>query len=141
MDFKSILVPVDIWESPAPQRHILVAAGIARSCSCPIRAITVLPDAEVIRRYVHSIVTFDQAITTIKEELQALIKRTSPADIKWTCDVVRGEIYKEILAAQKAQEIDLIVMPAHRPKITDFLIGSNAEKVARHASCSVLIVR
>ncbi|MBS28951.1 MAG: hypothetical protein CL566_08540 [Alphaproteobacteria bacterium] len=36
---------------------------------------------------------------------------------------------------------DIIVIPAHRPYVGDYLLGSNAARVARHADQSVLIVR
>ena len=36
---------------------------------------------------------------------------------------------------------DLIVMPAHRLKLQDYLLGTNTAKVVRHAQCSVLVVR
>ncbi len=35
----------------------------------------------------------------------------------------------------------LVVMAAHDPRITDYLIGSNAAHVVLHAPCSVLVVR
>jgi universal stress protein F len=36
---------------------------------------------------------------------------------------------------------DLIIMPAHRLKLQDYLLGTNTAKVVRHALCSVLVVR
>jgi nucleotide-binding universal stress UspA family protein len=33
------------------------------------------------------------------------------------------------------------VLEAYRPDLKDYLLGSNAEKVARHAKQSVLVVR
>jgi nucleotide-binding universal stress UspA family protein len=36
---------------------------------------------------------------------------------------------------------DLIIMPAHRLKLQDYLLGTNTAKVVRHAQCSVLVVR
>ena len=55
--------------------------------------------------------------------------------------VAYGSVYKEILRVAAGLPADLIVMAAHRPQPGDFLIGSNAERVARRAPCSVLLVR
>ena len=36
---------------------------------------------------------------------------------------------------------DLIVVGSHRPVMSDYLLGSNAKTIVRHAQCSVLVVR
>ena len=38
-------------------------------------------------------------------------------------------------------EPDVVVMAAHRPSPKEYLLGANAARVARHAGCSILIVR
>jgi universal stress protein F len=52
-----------------------------------------------------------------------------------------GGVYPEILAEAEACGADLIVIGSHRPAMSTYLLGSNAKTVARHATCSVLIVR
>ena len=49
---------------------------------------------------------------------------------------------EEIVKYAKANGIDLIVMGTHgRGAVAQFLVGSVAQKVVRHASCPVLTVR
>lgn len=55
--------------------------------------------------------------------------------------VVQGAIYDEILKAIKNLGPVTVVVGAHRPELRDYLIGPNAARVARHADCSVYIVR
>ena len=55
--------------------------------------------------------------------------------------VESGTVYKEIVEAAKDLNIDQIVMGAHRPSLADFLLGPNTARVARHAGCSVTVVR
>lgn len=56
--------------------------------------------------------------------------------------VVESEIRSGILNVAADYQADLIVLGSHgRKGVERFLIGSVAESVARHASCSVLIVR
>lgn len=52
-----------------------------------------------------------------------------------------GPVYREILAQAEADDTDLIVIGCHKPSAAVFLLGSNADKVARHAACSVYMVR
>ena len=52
-----------------------------------------------------------------------------------------GSIYREILAQAKEDKSDLIVIGCHRPDLADYLLGPNAARVVRHASCSVFVVR
>ena len=46
-----------------------------------------------------------------------------------------------IIEMVEEKHIDLVVMAAHDPRVTDYLIGSNAAHVVLHAPCSVLVVR
>ena len=55
--------------------------------------------------------------------------------------VENGTVYKEIVEAARELKIDQIVMGAHRPSLADFLLGPNSARVARHAGCSVTVVR
>ena len=56
--------------------------------------------------------------------------------------VVRnGTVYREIVEAAKDLDIRQIVMGAHRPSLADFLLGPNSARVARHAGCTVTVVR
>jgi nucleotide-binding universal stress UspA family protein len=55
--------------------------------------------------------------------------------------VTEGKIYREILNAARTIGADLIVMGSHHPELRDYLLGPNADKVVRHADCSVMVVR
>jgi len=55
--------------------------------------------------------------------------------------VLHGDVYREILGAAGTLDVDLIVLLAHRPGLSDYLLGSNAARIARHARRSVLLVR
>ncbi len=40
-----------------------------------------------------------------------------------------------------SHDVGCIVMASHRPGLQDYLLGSTAARVLRHANCSVYIVR
>ena len=84
----------------------------------------------------------EKAIAAAKENLAALINEqpttTLPAP---HLHVAHGNIYEEILAAADSIGVDLIIVCAHKPDFTDYLLGPNAARVARHAKQSVMVVR
>ena len=56
--------------------------------------------------------------------------------------ILQGVPPEEIIGFSEKNDIDLIVMGTHgRTGIKGFLLGSVAEKVVRHATKSVLVVR
>ena len=52
-----------------------------------------------------------------------------------------GHAYNTILDEAEKSGADLIIIASHRPGLQDYLLGSTAAKVVRHANCSVLVVR
>lgn len=55
--------------------------------------------------------------------------------------VRNGTVYREIVEAAKDLGVHQIVMGAHSPSLADFLLGPNSARVARHAGCTVTVVR
>lgn len=55
--------------------------------------------------------------------------------------VGEGSIYETVLRISREIKADVIVIGAHRPDLADYLLGPNAARVVRHATCSVLVVR
>ncbi len=83
----------------------------------------------------------ENAIAKAKEELHAFTKEHVPAGIRVQHIIAHGNIYEEILATAERVSADLIVVGSHRPELKDYLVGPNAERVVRHSTRSVLVVR
>ena len=75
------------------------------------------------------------------KELQDIANKSVPKEMQAGVVVENGTVYREIVEAAKDLNIDHIVMGAHRPSLADFLLGPNSARVARHAGCSVTVVR
>ena len=75
------------------------------------------------------------------KELQQIADKHIPKGMQGGVVVENGTVYREIVEAAKDLKIDHIVMGAHRPSLADFLLGPNTARVARHAGCSVTVVR
>jgi len=56
-------------------------------------------------------------------------------------NVVMGHSGRTILDVAEDMGADCIVIASHRPGLEDYLIGSTAARVVRHADCSVHVVR
>jgi nucleotide-binding universal stress UspA family protein len=58
-----------------------------------------------------------------------------------TPEIVKGHTYRSIIDYAADHNIDCIVIGSHKPGLSDYLLGSTAARVVRHASCAVLVHR
>jgi nucleotide-binding universal stress UspA family protein len=141
--FHNILVAVDF--SGTSEDAAAAAADLARANHAQLHLLHVVPNVQI--PYAIEPVVFDfsefirQSVETSGKELAALAAR-HPADPGLlTTAVVNGAPAAEIVRYAKEQDVDLIVLGAHGHGFLDrLLLGSVAERVARHAPCAVLLV-
>lgn len=55
--------------------------------------------------------------------------------------VVVGHSGRTIVEYANDHDIDCIIIASHKPGLQDYLLGSTAGRVVRHASCSVHVIR
>lgn len=84
-----------------------------------------------------------KSIESSEDIMQKQIKKVVKSkDVEIISDVKKGTPYEEILKEQQSKKIDLIVIASHgRTGLLSHLIGSVAEKVARGAKCTVILVK
>lgn len=58
-----------------------------------------------------------------------------------TPEIVKGHTYRTIIDYAASHKIDCIVIGSHKPGLSDYLLGSTAARVVRHAPCAVLVHR
>ncbi len=79
---------------------------------------------------------------SVPRELEKLREDIVGAGIRSQVLVRQGAPWQEIVAAAQETNTDLIILSTHgRTGLPHVLMGSVAERVARHASCPVLVVR
>jgi len=87
----------------------------------------------------------DYPLQEWKHDAEKLLKKVAeehiPKEMQAGIIVGNGTVYREIVEAARDLDIDQIVMGAHRPKLAEFLLGPNSARVARHADCSVTVIR
>jgi len=77
-----------------------------------------------------------------QKRLESIANRTIPADLLGGALVRTGVAFKEITETAAEINADLIVVNTHGyTGLKHVLIGSTAERVARHAPCPVLVLR
>ncbi|MGI9425093.1 MAG: universal stress protein [Hyphomicrobiaceae bacterium] len=72
------------------------------------------------------------------EELSRIAKSTT---LDTEIEVRSGHASQGILTVADEKNADAIIIASHRPSFEDYLLGSTASRVVRHANCSVVVVR
>ena len=83
----------------------------------------------------------EKAVAEVGKRLLAFCDENVSSEIETKSIVRHGNVYESILEVAGEIGCDLIVIGAHRPDLRDYLLGPNAARVVRHATCSVLVVR
>lgn len=135
--YKNILVPIDISHQ---ERHE-TAMKMARVLADPEGAkITALSVVEPIPAYVGisgMIPEFDSQVkSTVRESLESFAAGHGVETV-----VLHGSPGTEIVEYAKEIGVDCIVIASHKPGFGDFLLGSTAARVVRHADCCVHVLR
>jgi nucleotide-binding universal stress UspA family protein len=134
--YNTILVPVDFShedqsvESLKKAKKLVGDGGIIL-----LHIMDVIPDY-IINQLPEDIDTMK--INHVQSGLEELAKQ---AGVEACIEIRKGSSYHGILEYANDNDINLIIINSHRPGIQDYLLGSTAAKVVRHANCSVLVER
>ena len=139
---KKILVPTDLSEfSPVAMDY---ARPLAAQYQAQIYMIHVITDEPPIACSIninlenHTRTTSNSSNPEIEQFFTEQIKQ----DKNVVCIIRRGEASKEILNFAEEEQIDLIVLSTHgRTGLSYVIMGSVAEKVVRHSTVPVLIIK
>ncbi|MCP3687433.1 MAG: universal stress protein [Gammaproteobacteria bacterium] len=135
--FKTILVPIDVAHSDSSQDII----DMAMNNGAADTKIILLNVVEEIPKWAAVQLPADIQSKSLKDSQDAIDAIASKAKADTEVIIRVGHPYQTILAEAKKNSIDLIVIASHKPGLQDYLLGSTAAKVVRHATCSVLVVR
>lgn len=140
--YHHILLPIDLNEPSSWRKALPTAVEYARAFDSRLSVMTVVPDFGLpVVAQAFPTDYAEQAKAAAEQRLAELCDQEVPKGIKLDRRVAYGTIYREILTVAEREDCDLILMASHRPELADYLIGPNAARVVRHASCSVLVVR
>ncbi len=134
--YTNILVPVSF----EADRNAQGAMEIAKALRAQGGKITCLHVMEVLPKYATEFLPSDhleKARADIVDSLGSLIADIPDA----TTLVVDGHSARTILEHASDNANDLIIIASHQPGMQDYLLGSTAAKVVRHAKCAVHVLR
>ncbi len=140
--YENILLAVDREDESSWRLSLPVALRQCDAFGARLHLVTVVHEIGV--GDVASFLPLDfeaQRLEKTDQWLREIAAKNVPPGVAVQLSVGRGKVHAEILRIAGEVEADLIIMASHRPELADYLLGSNAAHVVRHADCSVLVVR
>ena len=134
--YKNILVPVSL----EADRNAQGAMDVAQALRAKGGTITCLHVLEQLPNYATQYLPeshLEAAKAEIVDGLKALVAGVENASSM----VVEGHSSRTILNHAEHNGTDLIIVASHQPGMQDYLLGSTAAKVVRHAKCAVHVLR
>jgi nucleotide-binding universal stress UspA family protein len=139
--YQRIVLAVDLAEPTASPKGLVQAVEMANASGGHLRLVNVQP---VVPATFMEYVPIDFDVEQAKradEALDAILAGVDLPTERKSAASRAGGIYHELLQEAAEWDADLIVVGSHRPVMSDYLLGSNAKTIVRHAQCSVLVVR
>ena len=133
--YKKILVPMALDHGVSPD-----TLQIAKALSGGAGQIIALHVYEAPQGSVRSYLDEDAQKEGIARARADLADKTAHLD-DVTAEMIVGHTYRSIIDYAVDHDIDCIVMGSHKPGFSDYLLGSTAARVVRHAPCAVHVYR
>jgi len=140
--YNTIIVPVDLSDTYALKLVIPVALNFVNCFGSELHLINIIPDIGIsmLEEFLPTQWIGNQKGKHL-EQLNKLVEQYIPMDMKVKQFVGRGHVYDEIINYSNSVKANLLIVPAIRPQLQDYMLGPNVSKIVRHAKISVLVVR
>lgn len=135
--YNTIVVPIHLPEADRAKTMI----DAARQIGSPEAKIILTSIVEDVPTFVAAELPTGVMEKSRRQARDQLAGIAEAAGLKDDVEVRVGRPATAIIAVAGERQADIIVMAAHRPGLQQFLIGSTAARVVRHAPCSVLVLR
>lgn len=145
-----ILVPIDLADPNSWKSTLPVAFAQAQALGADVTAMTVVPELFAGLDWRYAIrgelkgsedLDMHRMVEEAENRLEQIVREHLPAGMKASTIARHGTIYDEVLDVAEEIGADQIIMTAHRPSVSEYLLGNNADKIVRHAKCSVNVLR
>jgi nucleotide-binding universal stress UspA family protein len=146
----TLLVPIDLTEASSWEKVLPQAFALAGATDAEVAIMTVVPEIPGGLDYRYAIrgetggsenLDVDALLDRARSRLQELGQKYAPNDACFEIIARYGSISEEVLDVAAELPASQIVMASHRPGLADFLIGANTDRIVRHATCTVTVVR
>ena len=137
---QKILVALDLDDTASFKRLSSAAESLSEAES-EIHYLCVVPDfgMSIVGSYFSE--EHEQSVLqAAREQLQQMISGLDSQRLN-KGHIAQGTVYDQIILTAKNLQCDVIVIGAHKPGLHNYLLGTNAARVARHATQSVFVSR
>lgn len=139
--YKRIVLAVDLADENPSLKGLAQALELAKLGDGDLRLVNVQPLVPAtFMEYVPADFD-DEQIKRATEKLKEILAGVDLPENRKSSAARAGGVFHELLEEASDWGADLIVVGSHRPVMSDYLLGSNAKTIVRHAQCSVLVVR
>lgn len=142
--YRTILVPVDVYETALSDKALQHAQFLAQSASGDVHLLYVMPkfSAELTRGFIADARKMDEyMINNAKEKLAALVKKISLPEANVHLHVRSGNIRDEVIKLADELNVGAIIVGSRNPNIQTYLLGSEAASIVRYAHVPVFVIR
>lgn len=135
--YQSILIPIDTSATDRAA-DMFAAAKALRDAGGDINCLHVVPEIPASVSMEIPADVMPRLMGSARETIQAAAD-ASGLDV--SVHVESGHPAQTILDVADRLKTDLIIIGSHKPGLEDYLLGSTAARVVRHAKCNVLVQR
>lgn len=135
--YKKIIVAVDVSALEKGERILRNASNLLDGDG----TILIVNVVEDMPAYLVSDLTVDLTVAARQDAERQLVELRRKVGVEADIEIRQGSPAREILAASEEQGADLIIVASHVPDLSNYLIGATADRIVRHATCSVLVDR
>lgn len=142
--YKTILVPVDVYETALSDKALQHAQFLAQSASGNVHLLYVMPkfSAELTRGFIADARKMDEyMINNAKEKLAALVKKINLPEANVHLHVRSGNIRDEVIKLADELNVGAIIVGSRNPNIQTHLLESEAASIVRYAHVPVFVIR
>lgn len=143
--YKDILLPVDITDKHSWKSALNIVIEYVSAFNSNLHILYVVSESgmSIVAQYFPKS-SVQEVLDKANSDLHDFVNKNIPKNLieSHVQHIIgKGSVYDCIIDTSSKINADLIVMPAHRPELKDYLLGPNSAKVVRHSNISVLVVR
>jgi len=139
--YNTVLIPMDLEHEDMFPKAVALAQQLIGDENGEIHAVYVDQNLVHHGNFSLSEDAVKQALGDMKRQVKDLFKKYVPEHLRGKCRVKSGVVYDTVLEEADKVKPEVIIVAAGRPGFSSYLLGSNAEKILRHANCSVFVIR
>ena len=138
--FKLVLVPIDVGQMDAAAKALAMARKLTEKQDSKLILLNVV---EELPSYIASQIPINIHTEAVSHARNTLTQMVEDYKLPSGTEVLvsDGHPSTKILEVAQQTHADVIVIASHDPDLADYLLGSVAARVVRHAHCSVVVVR